>query len=240
MHVYQDKSLSLYFGDAADDVRLDRAASLSSKAVCIEQKGKTACKALGCSHVFFAHQVHGAVGIVFEKDGMSSFAASADFVCTNQTAYGIGVLTADCLPIVIYDPIHQAVSVVHAGWRGTVQHIAVHAIKKMHSQYHSCPSDMQIFFGPCAGTCCYAVGTQVLEAVCPQAKRSCIIEKNGTSFFDLIGYNRWALMQEGILPDQCSEQFHCCTICNPAYFSYRRHGFLAGVNMTIACLHSTH
>ena len=82
-----------------------------------------------------------------------------------MTAFsGDTVSTADCTPIIIYDPEHHAAAVVHAGWRGTVARIAEKTVAKMQNVYHSRPHMMRAVIGPCITVKNFEVGDEVYEA----------------------------------------------------------------------------
>src|SRR5438477_544569 len=79
-------------------------------------------------------------------------------IIINVKNLGIGILTADCLPIIFYDPYNNIISIAHAGWRGTMQNIAIKVIETMRNSFKSKPENIEVFFGPSAKDCCYEVG----------------------------------------------------------------------------------
>ena len=110
--------------------------------------------------LFFAHQVHGIKGIHIESKSTQqqrSFMQEADFIHTNRRNVGIGVLTADCVGLVLYDPVHSAMAVVHAGWHGAVHGVVHEALYALERTYNTVCADLQVFFGPSARACCYEV-----------------------------------------------------------------------------------
>ena len=71
-----------------------------------------------------------------------------DGIFTSMSGVCIGVSTADCIPIIIYDPEHHAACAVHAGWRGTVKRIASKAVAEMQTTYHSNAEKLKAVIGP--------------------------------------------------------------------------------------------
>ena len=90
-------------------------------------------------------------------DGVDALLTDVEGVC-------IGISTADCVPVLLYDARHHACSAVHAGWRGLVQHILRHAVACMQQTYDSDPRHMQALVGPCIGVEAYEVGEEVVQA----------------------------------------------------------------------------
>ena len=87
-----------------------------------------------------------------------------DAVLTNQPHTCIGVSTADCIPILLYDPVHHAAAAIHAGWRGTVARIGQVGVKAMASVYGSEPAQLKAVIGPGIGPDSFEVGDEVWQA----------------------------------------------------------------------------
>jgi polyphenol oxidase len=129
---------------------------------------------------------------------------------------------ADCTPVLIYDPAHHALAVVHSGWRGTVQGAARAAVAALAESYGSHPGDMVAAIGPSIGPCCYEVGREVVDAVRAVFARPdelLPIRVGGLRHFDLWMANwRW-LAEAGIRQIEVSGM---CTAChNDEFYSYR-------------------
>src|SRR5687767_11102134 len=84
-----------------------------------------------------------------------------DGLLTNKPGLVIAVGTADCLPILIADPVHKAVGAFHAGWRGTLARIVEKGIGEMRRRFRSDPAALQAAIGPGIHGCCYAVGNEL-------------------------------------------------------------------------------
>lgn len=87
-----------------------------------------------------------------------------DAVMTNVTSTVLGVSTADCIPVIVYDQEHHAASAIHAGWRGTVQSIVMKTIRQMQQMYHSDPEQCKAVIGPGISLDSFEVGDEVYNA----------------------------------------------------------------------------
>lgn len=150
---------------------------------------------------------------------------ATDGLVTADPSVALGVIVADCVPLVIYDPVVHAVGVVHSGWRGTVGGIAAAAVETMHEAFRSDPADMRVGIGPSIGPCCYEVGSEVVDAWrgsgVDRAEEA--IAAGGTHF-DLWSANRLALVAAGVA-ERNIEVSGVCVLCQvERFFSYRAAG----------------
>ena len=139
----------------------------------IAQNRKALCKLLQIKtdRLIMPHQVHG-TGItqisktffLLSEDIRRSATEGIDALITNVPGVCIGVSTADCIPIIIYDPEHHAAGVVHSGWRGTVANIAEAAVASMVRSYHSKPESLLAVIGPSISCRNFEVGDEVYDA----------------------------------------------------------------------------
>ncbi|MDE1176266.1 MAG: peptidoglycan editing factor PgeF [Edaphobacter sp.] len=86
-----------------------------------------------------------------------------DGLITNTPGVLIAAGTADCVPVLVVDPVLRAVGAFHAGWRGTVAGIVGEGIALMRQEYGSEPGNLVAAIGPSIGSCCYTVGEEVRE-----------------------------------------------------------------------------
>ncbi|MDH4027852.1 MAG: polyphenol oxidase family protein, partial [Nitrospirota bacterium] len=84
----------------------------------------------------------------------------ADAVVTSRKNVFIGVLVADCVPVLLYDPAKEVAGAVHAGWRGTAQRILMNTIRTMHEKFLCSASDILVAIGPSIKQCSYEVGEE--------------------------------------------------------------------------------
>jgi polyphenol oxidase len=153
----------------------------------------------------------------------------------------LAIKTADCVPILLMDPIHGVCAAVHAGWRGTVKRIARKTVRIMKDTFHCREEDIVAALGPAIGRCCYEVDDAVLVPFSrnvPDGDRFIAkVRKHGTQrdayTLDLVATNRAELTREGIPPANIHEA-GLCTSCSPdLLFSYRRDGKLSGRHMSL-------
>ena len=89
---------------------------------------------------------------------------AGDGMVTNVPGIMLGILTADCLPVIVVDPKRRAIGVFHAGWRGTAKRIVEKGVGEMHRWFGSSPRDLKAAIGPGIRGCCYEVGSEVRSA----------------------------------------------------------------------------
>jgi polyphenol oxidase len=87
----------------------------------------------------------------------------ADAVITRKRGVALAISTADCVPLLFYDPVTEAIGVAHAGWRGTARGIAAATVAAMQEQFGSQPADILAGVGPSIGPCCYEVSEEVRQ-----------------------------------------------------------------------------
>jgi polyphenol oxidase len=153
----------------------------------------------------------------------------ADAVLTARRKLAVGVRTADCVPIILYDRRKEIAGAVHAGWRGSVQGIIRNTIIALRENFQSAPEDIIMAIGPAIRGTCYAVGQYVAEALTTiTGEGSYLFEAEGKICADLPEANRLQAISEGILPANIwmSDE---CTHCLPEkYHSYRYSGGAPG------------
>ena len=111
------------------------------------------------------HQIHSNLVLpACRSDARRKQPSNADGLMTDEPGLLLGIRTADCIPILVADRKRRAVAAFHAGWRGTVQRIVESGIGRMRLQFGSRPEDLVAAIGPGIGTCCYAVGEEVLSS----------------------------------------------------------------------------
>ncbi len=150
-----------------------------------------------------------------------SDAVEADALITNLPYMVLTVLTADCVPILLYDPVQGAVGAVHAGWRGSRAEILPKTIAAMQDAFGCVVEDMLVAIGPAIGQCCYEVGLEVAEHFGDYG--GAVIEGRGENKYmlDLKEVNRLQASACGILPAH-TEVTEICTSCSrDRFFSYR-------------------
>lgn len=172
-----------------------------------------------------------------EKDRLLN---GIDAVITNVRQICIGVTTADCVPVLIYDPVNNVIAAVHAGWRGTVSKIIQRTIIKMQNEFGCNPADMIAGVAPSISQQNFEVGDEVtaeFEAVhFPMEKISYRNSTTHKAHINLQETNKYLLIQAGVLP-QNIEIANMCTYENSSlFFSARRQTINSGRMVTGAML----
>ena len=180
--------------------------------------------------VIQGHQVHGSRVAVVDRPGMTREELEGyDAFVTNLPGVAIGVRTADCVPVLLYDPVERVVAAVHAGWKGTVLHISKGALEAMGQEFGSRPENLLAVIGPSIGPDSFQVGEEVAEkfkeAGFPMDEIWSFM--SGGHHIDLWKANRWLLEHLGIPPESI-EVVGIDTFTTPSLFSARREGVACG------------
>jgi polyphenol oxidase len=175
------------------------------------------------------HQCHSSNVQIVSQPGQYE---SCDGLITEVVGLPLVVTVADCLPIVLFEPVKRVIGLVHAGWRGTTQGIAAEAVGQMTKQWGVTGSEIVAYLGPSAGVCCYEVGSDVAQLFSLDE----IEQRNDRLYLDLKKSNINQLVGCGIMEENI-ELSPSCTICNPQLFhSHRREKSLSGRMMAVVSL----
>lgn len=195
------------------------------------------------------HKDH--IEVIVEKPQKHLKLADTDGLITNVRGVLLTTVHADCLPVYFFDPVKEAIGLVHAGWRGSLAGIAPKAVKKMGTTFGSRSEDIFVYIGPGISKCCFETGIEVYRAfqeawpfideaegqmaerascktsgfMPEQAQNQAPGKPHGEKYYiDLKAINKRQLENTGIKPEHI-EVSHHCTYCEPELFcSYRREG----------------
>lgn len=146
----------------------------------------------------------------------------ADGIFTDKPNITILMRFADCVPIILYDPVKGVVGMVHAGWAGTVNQIAARAIREVSVRYGCKPHDIIAGIGPSIGPDHYIIGEDVYRKALPvfsDFKEEVLPQENGVLRFDLWRANENLLLREGVGQIMRAD---ICTACDTErWFSHR-------------------
>ena len=170
----------------------------------------------------------------------------ADGLMSDEPGKLIGILTADCIPVMVVDPEHRAVAAFHAGWRGTVERIVELGVGRMRELFGTDPKQAVAAIGPGIGACCYTVGDEVRQRFGEKfsyAEGLFARSDDGRMMYaelrpaelkpaemrlDLTEANRRQLIDAGLKPESIVA-VGGCTSCQPEkFFSHRASGGRAG------------
>lgn len=152
--------------------------------------------------------------------------AEADAVAIGRSRYWAGVSTADCLPLLLYDPVAGAVAAVHAGWRGALTGVAPAALCALGEGFGSRPQAVEAAIGPHIGVCCFEVGPAVLDALAqfPRWERWVPRRMGEKGWFDLRAFVQWQLQEAGVAATRIWAVDRCTRCEGDLFSSYRREG----------------
>lgn len=219
---YSGFNINRFCGDSAENVAANRL--LLAR-----------CLGIDTENIILPHQTHGTDFRIVDRaflalsdtarcmklEGIDGLLTSVKGVC-------IGVSTADCIPVIIYDTVRHAACVAHAGWRGTVKRIAQKAVAEMQSVFRSDPSNMKAVVGPGISLDSFEVGDEVYEQF-----RDAGFDMQAMSAFhdkwhiDLHECNRRQLAAAGV-PDCNIDVVGIDTFTSSDFFSARRQGISSG------------
>ncbi|MGD0877851.1 MAG: peptidoglycan editing factor PgeF [Anaerolineales bacterium] len=181
--------------------------------------------ALGCApeSTYDVWQVHG-INVAFtDAPRPAEFPhLQADTILTNRPGITLLMRFADCVPILLHDPVRKVAGIVHAGWMGTVRGTVRMAVEAMQSRYGSVPSDILAGIGPSIGPDHYEIGPDVIAQVRQafgQNASSLLTDHVGATHFDLWAANRLTLENTGVWQIELAG---LCTACHTeAWYSHR-------------------
>jgi hypothetical protein len=178
-------------------------------------------------------QIHSDTIITIDDTHRFDTPPQCDALMTNRLNTPIMVMSADCTPILIYDPIHNAIGAVHAGRKGALNEILPKTLHTMKQVFGTHINDVKIVLGPSIHGCCYEVNENILNEVIEMGYKDAIRRENKRVFLDVNTILLLQLQTLGV-EEESIEVIEHCTSCNcDTYFSYRadaQHtGRIAGV-----------
>ncbi|MCK9274420.1 MAG: peptidoglycan editing factor PgeF [Syntrophales bacterium] len=188
--------------------------------------------------LFTATQVHGNKVVVIDNTSQKK-PICCDGMVTMNSQIALAVRTADCIPILILDPVKKIIGAVHAGWRGTVLGITAKAIEVLVREFYSDPADIKAAIGPSIGPCCYEVDNSVFEAVTDEKLKKEIFSKSrnrGRLMMDLRKANLIQMKERGMMEANIVIVPLCTACHNDLFFSYRKEGSKAGRQLNFIML----
>lgn len=220
-------NMSLLYGNTKD--------SLRKREIFFRQIG------IDYREIVCADQVHGTrVALVIESDkgkGALSYESSiqkTDALVTNKKNVAICVHTADCLPIFLYDSVHEAIGLIHAGWRSTKENIFLNTLNTMKGSFGTQAQDLTAGFGPAIRKCCYEVGHEFRDLFAES-----VVDKDGRYYLDLCAENKRQMFDAGVNAENIQDCAFCTACRSDYFFSYRRQGLSSGRMISVAIMLNT-
>lgn len=221
---YSSLNLGLYSDDNPENLR--------------ENFARILCK-VGISEcrVFLPFQTHGDIVRKIDESFLKqsknihqNLLNGVDAIVTNLPNQFIGVSTADCVPILLYDPVKKAIAAVHAGWRGTCKRIISNTVKLMEESYQTNPTDLIAVIGPSISPEVYEVSYELVDIFKKEKfeTEKIFFQKREKQYLDLWTANKLLLCECGLNDENISISGHCTYTQQEKFFSARRLGIKSG------------
>ena len=194
------------------------------------------CTALGCdpSHPVRTHQIHGIAVAKVDWDDAGTRQQQCDALITDAVGLPLFLVFADCVPLILYDPVRHVLGACHAGWRGTVNGVGGATLWAMQAAYGTDAADVRVGIGPSIGPESYEVGEEVRQMAVAKLPGGAnyFRHRNGAEanpWFDLWHANADQLIAAGVRPEKV-ELAEIDTARNTDdFFSHRAEGGNCGV-----------
>jgi len=190
-------------------------------------------ESMGVGDVVNIRQVHGKAVVKASKDLVGDADINdADAIVTDEVDVPIAIRTADCVPVFLYDPAHQAIGIVHAGWQSTQKKIVQETLKTMRQEYGTNPEDVQVILGPAIQEKSFEVTEEFKEYFPDEIKK-----EGGKLYVDVPQANKNQLKALGVKEENIHDKGED-TYSQNKYFSFRRDGDAAGRMIHVLMLKS--
>jgi YfiH family protein len=145
-----------------------------------------------------------------------------DALIISLPGVNIGIRTADCLPVLLADPVSGTVAAVHCGWRSLALDLAEQTVQTMTSLAGNKPSGLIAALGPAINTCCYEVGSEVIgQFQGYDADPAAYTEREDRFYLNLRAIALSQLLRAGLSPDHIDDLAQCTSCLSERYFSHR-------------------
>jgi YfiH family protein len=195
----------------------------------------SAAASVGCAvpRIGRVRQVHGAVVRVVRADELDQPPPDADAAVTRDPGTAVAVVAADCVPVLLADPVTGAVAAVHAGWRGTAANIVGATVATLVREWDVAPASLVAAIGPSIGPCCYGVGPELRTAFEQAGHDGDLVARWFSAegerlVLDLWAANRDLLARAGLAAANIHEAGLCTQTHRDVFESFRADGERAG------------
>ena len=196
--------------------------SKDDRAAIFENRKRAVASVLPGAELVTVHQVHSADAVFAERAWQQEDRPHADAMVTDRPKLLLGILTADCAPVLFADDEAQVIGAAHAGWRGALAGVTdstIEAMEKLGARRHR----IAVAVGPCIAQMSYEVDESFRDRFCtqePGSERFFIESATGRPHFDLPAYVVHRLIAAGV---EQVEALHLDTYAEPdRFYSYRR------------------
>jgi polyphenol oxidase len=204
-----DKNMKVYYDGSIEDP-----GALINRKIFLEKIGILETKVVNVKSVNGDN-----IEIVTKKDG-GNFIDDTDGLITRWKNVYLSITIADCLPVIIFNPKEEVISLIHCGWKGLEKNIIGKAVKKMEENFGTDSKKLFGGIGPGIGSCHFEVGNDFTSKF--SSYPGATIKKSGKSYIDLKLIAKIQLQDTGIKPENIYVS-PICTYCEAdTYFSYRK------------------
>ena len=190
-------------------------------------------------------QTHSNIVLADSGFDLSAVPPQGDGIALTQSQVAVAVQTADCVPIILVDPVQRAVAALHGGWRGLLGDIIRNGLDVLREKKSSDPRNCIAVIGPCIRGCCFEIGADLAQVFhqrfahrtavfCDAPKRT--HTRDGSRFLDLAQVCRTQLMDQGLSPENIWEDSPCTFCRNDLFFSHRGDGSRTGRMLAVVGL----
>lgn len=180
---------------------------------------------------------------VLTEDNLDEEFSDTDGIITDLKNVALGIRTADCQSILLYDPKRKVIGNIHSGWKGTLNKIVVNAINLMISEYGSKQKDILAFICPSIMKCCFEVDKDVVDSFIEEfgnidefVTLGEIKEGKQKYFIDTVELNKKVMIDLGLEKENIVSSDICTKCHSDIYHSFRADGKLSGRNLSLICI----
>jgi len=173
-------------------------------------------------------QIHSDKVLIIDETFSFDGPPECDAIITDIKEKPLMVMTADCTPLLFYDPTKGVIAAIHAGRAGAFKDIVTKTVTKMQDVFQSDPLDTIAVLGPSIGVCCYEVNREIEEEAYTLGVGYAMKKESGRYFLDVNAILRTQLSKVGIAPENLDDLSQCTSCHNDRFFSYRADGKQTG------------
>lgn len=222
MIIHETAYYTIYFGDVEQSIEISHIREKRNHIPALQVIGQT----LDVEQMAFLQQQHSTKGINIDQCDYADyyFDPDGDYIITQKKNCGVGVTTADCLPIIVFEPGTHTIAIIHAGWKGLSKGIVEKVIAEIEQKANVPAKNLQVYLGPSARGCCYEVQQDCIDKFLPYQEyfSEFFTERNEKTYFDFRDFFMVIAKKVGLQKEKIYTRYNVCTICNLLYCSYRR------------------
>lgn len=175
----------------------------------------------GNGKLILPEQVHGDKIAIVDKKNKKKIIKGVDGLITKEKGIVLGITTADCLPILFYEPERKIAAAVHAGWKGSLKRISQKAAQTI-TRLGGNIDKIIVVIGPHIKSCCYDIDEKRANSFKKEFGSEVRIKRNDNFFLDLTKVNLIQLLESGVKEENI-EILPYCTYCHSdVFFSFRK------------------